>query len=65
MSIIYFIDVCVLAHAPHKADPTVICQCGAIISKYYMEKYIRTAKHARDMLRMCVCMYLCIYVYKP
>ena len=35
---------------PHKAEPTVICQCGAIISKYYTGKHIRTAKHARDML---------------
>ena len=34
---------------PHKADPTVICQCGAIISKYYMPKHIQTAKHIRDM----------------
>ena len=35
---------------PHKADPTVICQCGAIIGKYYMEKHIRTAKRDRDMV---------------
>ena len=34
---------------PHKADPTVICQCGAIISKYYMPKHIQTAKHTRVM----------------
>ena len=34
---------------PHKADPTVICQCGAIISKYYMPKHLQTAKHIRDM----------------
>ena len=34
---------------PHKADPTVICQCGAIISKYYMPKRIQTAKHTRVM----------------
>ena len=26
---------------PHKADPTVLCQCGAIISKNYMEKHTR------------------------
>ena len=35
---------------PHKAEPTVICQCGAIISKYYMPKHLRTAKHARDVV---------------
>jgi hypothetical protein len=34
---------------PHKADPTVICQCGAIISKYYYRTHVQTAKHARDM----------------
>ena len=34
---------------PHKADPTVIWQCGAIISKYYMYKHLQTAKHERDM----------------
>jgi len=22
---------------PHKADTSVICQCGAIISKYYVQ----------------------------
>ncbi len=35
---------------PHKADPTVICQCGAIISKYYYRTHIQTSKHARDMV---------------
>ena len=35
---------------PHKADTTVICQCGVILSKYYMEKHLRTAKHERDMV---------------
>jgi hypothetical protein len=35
---------------PHKADPTVICQCGAVISKYYMPKHFQTAKHAVDMI---------------
>jgi hypothetical protein len=34
---------------PHKADPTVFCECGAIVNKYYMPKHIQTAKHARDM----------------
>jgi hypothetical protein len=34
---------------PHKADPTVICQCGAINSKYYMPKHIQTAEHTRAM----------------
>jgi hypothetical protein len=33
----------------HKADPTVICQYGAIFSKYYMPKHLQTAKHTRDM----------------
>ena len=35
---------------PHKADTTVICQCGAILSQYYMEKHLRTAKHERDIV---------------
>ena len=35
---------------PHKADTTVICQCGAIVCKYYMPKHLRTAKHERDMV---------------
>jgi hypothetical protein len=37
---------------PHKADTSVICQCGAIINKYYYRTHIQTAKHAthaRDM----------------
>ena len=33
----------------HKADPTVICQCGAIISKYHMQKHLQTRKHEREM----------------
>ena len=38
MSIIYYIDIiCILYDMPHKADPTVICQFGPIISKYCME----------------------------
>ncbi len=45
---------------PHKADTTVICQCGAILSKYYMEKHLRTAKHERDIR-----MYLRTYVLRP
>jgi hypothetical protein len=35
---------------PHKADPTVICQCGAIISKYYMQTHLQTRKHTQDMV---------------
>ena len=35
---------------PHKADPTVICQCGAIISKYYLQKHLQTRKHTQDMV---------------
>jgi hypothetical protein len=60
---------------PHKADPTVICQCGAIISKYYMPKHIQTAKHTRDMVvifekikkffkytYVFVCLCVCVFV---
>ena len=48
---------------PHKADTTVICQCGAMVCKYYMPKHLRTVKHERDMvIRMCVCVYVCMYV---
>jgi hypothetical protein len=35
---------------PHKADTSVICQCGAIINKYYYRTHIQTAKHAREMI---------------
>jgi hypothetical protein len=35
---------------PHKADPTIICQCGAIISKYFYRTHIQTGKHERDMI---------------
>ena len=35
---------------PHKADTSVIFQCGAIINKYYYRTHIETAKHARDMI---------------
>ena len=35
---------------PHKADTTVICQCGAMVCKYYMPKHLRTVKHERDMV---------------
>ena len=35
---------------PHKAATTVICQCGAMVCKYYMPKHLRTAKHERDMV---------------
>ena len=47
---------------PHKADTSVICQCGAIINKYYYRlacillliyyyrTHIESAKHARDMI---------------
>ena len=35
---------------PHKADTTVICQCGAMVCKYYMPKHLRTAQHERDMV---------------
>ena len=38
---------------PHKADTTVICQCGAMVCKYYMPKHLRTAKHE---IRMYLCL---------
>ena len=61
---------------PHKADTSVICQCGALINKYYYRTHIQTAKHARDMIgrenievaqyvcyiRMNECMYIHTYV---
>ena len=28
-----------------KADTSVICQCGCIVSKYYLPKNLQTAKH--------------------
>jgi hypothetical protein len=36
---------------PHKADTTGICQCGAVLCKYYMPEHLRTAKHERDIGR--------------
>ena len=33
-----------------KPDNNVICQCGAIINKYYVQKHLQTAKHERDMI---------------
>ena len=33
-----------------KADTSVICECGAIVGKYYMQKHLQTAKHERDMV---------------
>ena len=58
---------------PHQADTTVICECGAMVCKYYMPKHLGTAKHERDMvgrenvqipehLSLYVCMYILIYV---
>ena len=34
---------------PHKADTSVNCQCGAVISKYYYRTHIQTAKHEHEM----------------
>ncbi len=34
---------------PYKADMSVNCQCGCIVSKYYMNKHLQTAKHEREM----------------
>jgi hypothetical protein len=52
---------------PHKADTTVICQCGAMVCKYYMPKHLRTAKHERDMvgrehIEAYVCTFVCSYI---
>jgi hypothetical protein len=34
---------------PHKADTTVICQCGAMVCKYYMPKHLHTeAREGHD-----------------
>ncbi len=39
---IYYIDIvkhiASIYNMPHKADTTVICQCGAMVCKYYMPK---------------------------
>ncbi len=35
---------------PHKSVD-VICQCGTILNVYYMPKHLKTAKHARDIIR--------------
>ena len=32
------------------ASVHVICQCGCIVNKYYMEKHLRTRKHEREMV---------------
>ena len=32
-----------------KPDNNVICQCGAIINKYYVQKHLQTAKHEREI----------------
>ena len=33
-----------------KADNDVICQCGCMISKYYMSEHLKTTKHEREMI---------------
>ena len=33
-----------------KPDTTVICQCGCLVSKYNMQKHIKTAKHEPEMV---------------
>jgi hypothetical protein len=57
---------------PHKADTTVICQCGAMVCKYYMPKHLRTTKHERDMVGIHtyilntffgIYTYICIHIY--
>jgi hypothetical protein len=50
---------------PHKADPTVICQCGAIISKYYMQKHLKTCKHEHNMVGREHIAVVDHYKYKP
>ena len=31
----YYYTTCLIYNMPHKADTTVICQCGAMVCKYY------------------------------
>jgi hypothetical protein len=50
---------------PYKADTSVICQCGAIINKYYMHKHLQTAKHERDMIGREHIEVVDHYKYKP
>ena len=67
----YYIDVVYHKHYHYimpdslKADPTFICQCGAIISKYYMQKHLQTAKHGRDMVGREHIEVVDYYKYKP
>jgi hypothetical protein len=35
-----------------KPDNNVICQCGAIVSKYYYRTHIQTAKHEWYSIRV-------------
>jgi hypothetical protein len=61
-----------------KPDNDIICQCGCIVDKYYMEKHLKTAKRVREMVGrenveyvytyvsyvcMYIYMYVCMYVY--
>ena len=48
-----------------KSDTTVICQCGAVVSKYYMQKHLQTAKHERDMVGREHIEVVDHYKYKP
>jgi len=48
-----------------KPDNNVICQCGAIIYKYYMQKHLQTAKHEREMQGRENIYVVDHYKYKP
>ncbi len=51
-----------------KPDNNVICQCGAIIYKYYMQKHLQTAKHEREMQGRGVKIFMLLIIittYKP
>ncbi len=64
---VFFFTISNIYNMPHKADTTVICKCGLVTSKCYMPIHLRTAKHARDIIRLyfsvCVCLYIYIYIY--
>ena len=51
-----------------KPDNNVICQCGAIINKYYVQKHLQTAKHKREMqgsIYIHAYVHRYLYVYRP
>jgi len=48
-STIKHLDI-LLATSFSKPDNHVICQCGCMISKYYMSEHLKTTKHEREMI---------------